>query len=421
MIRAQQAASQSGQSTLAMSYSQIARTYDIRKATLLAHRDVCLAHRTGTADGGVPVRSDGVPGRTAESTDGENANDSARYDRYGAGVPASGPEGADAQSGRATGLPGDGTDRHIDVPDAAQSVPSRVAQRDAGVVVDAGSDAVPRGVGQSIPRAAGAGSRGDDPGVGHGRPGAGDGRSAQDAESADASSGGIDADASSSGVGQARPPERSRQRANARARDPVQTERGQKRWQVMRDTSVETATERLANAAFDAEITDPNARAHGTYIQEVVEIIGRDEWDNTATVTRLARAWGKTQMFVIGCYRDACALRRMARGSPNEDREVSLVRWMNLYKLAVANGDPMSLKVASDALKGYDAASGIVDKSTRVQVNVLQDPAAREFIAEVWEVLRQFPGAPEALRARLEAKRSTLGELPAVEVVDAAG
>jgi hypothetical protein len=144
--------------------------------------------------------------------------------------------------------------------------------------------------------------------------------------------------------------------------------------------------------------------------QEVVEIIGRDEWDNSATVTRLAREWNRSQMFVLGCYRDACALRRMARGSPNEDREVSLVRWVNLYKLAIANGDALSLKVASDALKGYDAASGIVDKSTKVQVNIAQSDEAKMFVSIFLDEARGDPALLERIRRRMEAARDKLGD-----------
>lgn len=367
-IRAQQAAARANESTRAPSYSQIARTYGLRKATLLDHRDRCLAAEAdrGTDRSGVPVRSEGVPGRTAAASSDENANDSARSERYGAGVPGREVEGADAGGGRATGPP-EGANR------TAYGTGARVSSvADAMGDVDGATGAV-----------------------------AGTSRA-------------------SSEVTPTPPPtvHRTEHRARARSVGAVSSAR---HWDALRETSVATAEERLTNAVLDSEITDPNARAHGTYIQEIVEIIGRDAWENDATVTRLACAWDKSKMFVIGCYRDACALRRMARGSPNEDREVSLVRWVNLYKLAVANGDALSLKVASDALKGYDAAAGIVDKSTRVQVNVMQDPAAREFIAEVWDVLRQFPGAPEALRARLEAKRDKLGDpTPILTTADAA-
>jgi hypothetical protein len=160
LIRAQQTASQAGQSTFAMSYSTIAKTYGVRKATLLAHRDVCLAQRTGTADGGVPVRGDAVPGRTAAGADDENASDSARSNRYGASVPTRGSESAEAHGGRATGPPGDGADRHSVVSDSAQRVPAHVAQYDADVVVS--------GAGSAGTAATGASSDG----VGQRRPGA---------------------------------------------------------------------------------------------------------------------------------------------------------------------------------------------------------------------------------------------------------
>jgi hypothetical protein len=364
LIRAQQAASQSGQSTLAMSYSQIARTYDIRKATLLAHRDVCLAQRTGTAPAGVPVRSDGVPGRTAADACDENVSDSARSDRYGAGAPALGAKGTNADGGRATGPPGGGTYRHTSVPPSAQSAPKRVAQSDVHVVVDAASGASSLGMGQRGPG---------------------------DARAAAASS----VEGVVEGVGQPRPPERSRYPDFARARA---RENGKRGWEKVANEAAEQAVRTITHAIADSELADPNARAHGSYIQEIVELIGRDAWENDATVTRLARAWGKTKMFVLGCYRDACALRRMARGSANEDREVSLVRWVNLYKLAIANGDALSLKVASDALKGYDAASGITDRSAKVQINIAQDPQAQEFVRRILATLQRFPDALDAVR-----------------------
>lgn len=370
-IRAQQAAARANESTRAPSYSQIARTYGLRKATLLDHRDRCLAAEAdrGTDRSGVPVRSEGVPGRTAAASSDENANDSARYERYGAGVPGREVEGADAGGGRATGPPGDGTDRRSSgqrrVPGSAHSGSDRVAQRDADVAVEESSESRDEG-GQS-------------------RPGFDDARARSSS---------------------AAPPERSRPEPRARARTPYD-----ERWDRVGLKSIDAAAQRVTHVINDSELTDPNGpRAHATYVQEIVELIERDSWDGDMTATRLARAWDKPKMFVLGCYRDACTLMRIARGSPNEDREVSLRRWIKLFRAAMDKGDALSMKVAADALKGYDAAAGIVDKSTRVQVNVMQDPAAREFIAEVWDVLRQFPGAPEALRARLEAKRDKLGD-----------
>jgi hypothetical protein len=260
--------------------------------------------------------------------------------------------GVHARRGQATGPPSDGAERHGSVSDAAQSVPSpgqnallRAAQHGAGVV-----------------------------GLSHGRGG----------EVVE---------------GQWRPTERSRHPdPRARAR-----EDGRRGWAKVANEAAEGAVRTITNAIADSEIADPTVRTHASYVQEIVEIIGRDEWDNSATVTRLARAWDRSQMFVLGCYRDACALRRMARGSPNEDREVSLVRWVNLYKIAIANGDALSLKVASDALKGYDAASGVVDKSTRVQVNIAQDPQAQELVRRILVTLQQFPDALAAVRSSLSS------------------
>jgi hypothetical protein len=307
-IRAQQAATQANASTSAPSYSQIARTYGIRKATLFAHRDECLANRSG-----VPVRVDSVPLRTAgEASDG-NESDVAAVDRYAVAASVHGAEAAGEQAGRATG-----------------------------------------------------------------------------------------------------PPRRPDQRA--RARTPYD-----QRWDVVGAKSIDAAVERVTHVIADSELTDPNSpRAHATYVQEIVELIERDEWDGELTASRLARSWQKPKMFVLGCYRDAVTLMRIARGSPNEDREVSLRRWIKLFRAAMDKGDPLALKVAADALKGYDAASGIVDKSTRVQVNVMQDPQAQEMLRVVFDVVREDPVMLERIRARLMALPGAAGELPAVEVIDAA-
>lgn len=299
LIRAQQAAQKGGDASQAMSLTQIARTYNIRKATLFQHRDVCLADRSSVPvrGDGVPERNDAVPRRTAGDTDEEIANDSARVDRYAEAVPRAGTNDARGGGARATG-----------------------------------------------------------------------------------------------------PPASDHQSDPARARDP----RNARRWGKVAHETVDDAAARITNAIADSELVDPrDRRAHASYVQEVVELINRMQWENDITVTRLARAWNKEKTFVLGCFRDACSLMRMARGTPNEDREVSLVRWLNLYKLAVDKGDPLSLKVASDALKGYDAASGIVDKSTRVQVNIAQDPQAQELVRRILVTLQQFPDALAAVRSGL--------------------
>jgi hypothetical protein len=394
-IRAQQAATLSGQSTLAPSYSQIARTYNVRKATLLAHRDVCLAQRTGTADGGVPVRSDAVPERTAAGADDENASDSARSDRYAEGVPARGSEGAEAHGGRATGPPRDGADRRSDVPSTAQRVPERVAQRDANVVV--------RGVGQRGPGSGDAGARslgrGDAEGVGHGAP------------SASSAAASATVEEHSLGVGQRRPPERPRPDDSARARaKSAASGMSQRRWERTGASSVEQALHHFASAAHDVAITDPSVRAHGSYVEEIAQIVQNNEWEDEKTVQRLTRAWNKSRLFVLQCHRDACALIRVARGTRFEQVESAVARWMRIFNTAMGSDAPEAQRVAAEAAKGLDRVLGLVDAGTKVQVNVMQDPAAREFLTDVWEVLRHFPGAPEALRARLEAKRDKLGD-----------
>ena len=116
LIRAQQEAVLAGDSKLSPSYRQIARTYGIRKATLFAHRAVCLTDRSSVA-----VRSDGVPGRSAEVEDSENASNSVQVDRYADDVSRAGTD--DART------PGDGGTGPPDVGDGAVSEGSNGIER----------------------------------------------------------------------------------------------------------------------------------------------------------------------------------------------------------------------------------------------------------------------------------------------------
>ena len=360
LIRAQQAASLAGNATSAPSYSQIARTYGVTRPSLLRHRDECLTVDRGALS---EVGSDEIAGDSATLTPVHGVSNGAPHDvdrgvstRDGQGGPSGMDSGVHARRGQATGPPSDGTDRHdvsrSSVPDAAQSVPSRVAQHGAGVV------------GQSQER------------------------------------GGEMVE------GQGRPSERSRPEPRARARTPYA-----ERWDREGLKSVDVATDRIMHAIADSEIADPNApRAHGSYVHEIVELVHSAKWEGEITASRLAREWQKPKLFVLGCFHDACAVMRTARGGMNEEREVSLARWMSIYRDAKASDEKGALKVAAEALKGYDAASGLVDKGTKVNLFVAQSEEAKLFVQIYIEEARSDPALLERIRRRMEAVRDKLGD-----------
>jgi hypothetical protein len=266
---------------------------------------------------------------------------------------------------------------------------------------------------------------------GHGGPGvgrAGGQESAIAAVDADATAGdaahtrGIAAEsressnAATGGVGQAGPPERTLPSNRARARDLSSRERP---FSKTAASSVEEAARRFATVAHDIAITDPDVRANGSYVEEVAELVQAGDWEDERSVQVLVRKWNKSRLFVYQCFRDACTLIRIARGTPGEMRETSAARWMKIFKIASQSDDPAALRAATAALQGHDRALGLVDAGTRVQINVMQDPAAQEMLRTVFDVVREDPVMLEKLRARLRGLAGG-GELPGVEVIDAA-
>jgi hypothetical protein len=340
-IREQQAASRRGEATSAPSYSQIARTFDVPKPALYAHRDGCL-----TRDGAT-VR------RTAAGTQGMDA-------------PGIVGEFVDATGGsyvtRASESDGVGDATTSDAPARASSS-------------DVGSVTASTVVGRTAP---------------------------------------TDAPATlSNGVGQARPPERSRPNNRARARDLSIRERPYSKTAA---SSVEEAARRFAVVAHDIAITHPDVRANGSYIEEVAELVQAGEWEEERSVQVLVRKWNKSRLFVYQCFRDACTLIRIARGTPGEMRETSAARWMKIFKIASQSEDPAALRAATAALQGHDRALGIVDSGTKVQVNVMQDPGAQEMLRVVFDTVREDPAMLEKLRTKLRALAGSASELPAIDV-----
>lgn len=377
LIRAQQAASRANNATSVPSYSQIAKRFGLARPSLIRHRDECLAVDRGAPSTGSAGRmasdfaaltpAPGDVDRGVSTPDGQGSDSGERAhesDRTGdtrtgsqGGVHGQGGEGVHA-----------GASRDENANDSARGHLSTDVRPASGT--DDASDA---------------GKRGADP------PSAGDGEC---------------------GEGEGMPPAypyRTRAAHVARARE--RTSQAAHRWDVVGINAIDAAAERITHAIEDSELRDPNSpRAHATYVEEIIEIVDRMEWNNAKTVGQLARTWGKSQMFVLGCYRDACTLMRLARGSPNEDREVSLRLWDKLFHEAMAKGDALSLKVAADARKGYDAASGIVDKSTKLQFNLAQSDEAKLFVSIFLDEARDDPAMLERIRRRMEAVRDKLGD-----------
>lgn len=343
LIRAQQAAKQRGESMSSPSYSQIARMFHLSKPTLLRHKDGCLVQRRSTGDG--PVQGGGPH---AEAID-ENASDSAECTVVDRGGPSAVPGGAQADDGRSTGPPGDGTERHgvsrSSVPDA----PDRVAQRDTGVAVDERDGEVSR---SPTPLSS------DDP-------------------------------------------------ARARAR-----ENGRRGWTIAAQNAIQQAARNLANTTHDCAIRDPSQRTHASYVEEVAEIVQSGEWENERTVQRLTRAWGKSKLFVVQCHSDACTLIRVARGSRFDQIESSAARWMNIYNIARKNEDPEAQRVAIEAMKGHDRVLGLVDAGAKVQINnnIAQSDEAKLFVSIFLDEARDNPAMLERIRRRMEAVRDKLGD-----------
>jgi hypothetical protein len=187
-------------------------------------------------------------------------------------------------------------------------------------------------------------------------------------------------------------------------------ESGRKGWEKVANDAIQQAARNLANATHDVAISDPSIRAHGSYIEEIAEIVQLGEWEDERTVQRLTRAWQKSRLFVLQCHRDACSLIRIARGSRTEQVESSAARWMNIYRIAIASDDPNAQRVAAEALKGRDRVLGLIETGTKVQVNIAQSDDARFFVSIFLEEARNDPALLERIRRRMEAARERLGD-----------
>jgi hypothetical protein len=192
----------------------------------------------------------------------------------------------------------------------------------------------------------------------------------------------------------------------------------QQPWSHRAQQHVDNVARNLANTTADFALRDASVRTHASYVHEIAIQIQADKWNGYESVTAKMREWSRDQLYVQLVHRDACSMLRVARGTIEDQREESLARWMSFYRLCVENGSDVALKVAGDALKGYDLAAGIVDKSTRVQVNVMTDPQAQAMLRAVFDVVREDPAMLERLRARLLELPGAAAGLPSVHVVD---
>lgn len=171
-----------------------------------------------------------------------------------------------------------------------------------------------------------------------------------------------------------------------------------------------------------APVSDNPAERRRNRVLEIVASLSDGTWDTPRdNVARRVKEWGVSKATVEDMVREATIGAVVDPESVRQRRAVSMGRWgwgLEQAKLAIEKGpefpDTMSKLLSSYAQMqtGWDKAAGVLDESTKVQVNVVAHPVFIAMLDSVLMALRQFPEANAAVRAAVRAKLDVLRQAP---------
>lgn len=140
-------------------------------------------------------------------------------------------------------------------------------------------------------------------------------------------------------------------------------------------------------------------------VEHVADLIASGRWRGRSTVRRLSAAWGIAPGTAWNYARHAALLCKTDRGGREDLRQVSLGRWEQQRRKALADGD---IKAANGAQAGWDRASGVVEPGGAKIINVVQVPGVRPFVDLVMDELNaaalELGGEAVAARDRVLEK-----------------
>lgn len=151
---------------------------------------------------------------------------------------------------------------------------------------------------------------------------------------------------------------------------------------------------------------------------EIVSAISDGTWDTPRdNVARRVKEWGLSKTTVERMVREAAVGAEVDPETVKARRAVSLGRWgwgLERTKDEIKDlsaGDemlPALLKVYAQMQTGWDRAAGVLDESTKIQVNVVAHPVFEAMLSSVLIAVAPYPEARAAVAAAVRAKLDVL-------------